>query len=56
MLPTIYSAVANVAGKYFFDAGTVVSTDCIDGVHFTAATNKILGETVAKEVRGILNR
>jgi lysophospholipase L1-like esterase len=53
-LATIYSAITATAQEHFFDAGSVISSDGIDGVHFTAKTNKKLGETVAKEVKKIL--
>lgn len=53
-LPEVYSGVAAVAGEHFFDAGTVIETDGIDGIHFTAAANKTLGEAVAGEVNKIL--
>lgn len=53
-LPPIYAAITKAAGEYFFDAGSVISSDGIDGVHFTAATNKKLGNAVAEKVRQIL--
>lgn len=53
-LPEIYSGIAAVAGEHFFDAGTVIETDGIDGIHFTAAANATLGEAVAGEVNKIL--
>ena len=53
-LPPLYAAVAKMAGEQSFDAGTVVSTDGIDGIHFSAETNRKLGEAVAAEVKRIL--
>ena len=53
-LPTVYAAIAEAAGEHFFDAGSVVSTDGVDGIHFTAGTNATLGAAVAEEVRKIL--
>ncbi len=53
-LPEVYAGIAAVAGEHFFDAGTVIETDGIDGIHFTAAANKTLGEAVAGEVNKIL--
>ncbi len=54
-LPKVYSAIATAAGEHFFDAGSVIATDGIDGVHFTAPTNKKLGEAVARKVLEVLN-
>jgi lysophospholipase L1-like esterase len=51
--PRIYSALAAFTGSHFFDAGTVISTDGIDGVHFTAANNRDLGLALAERVREI---
>jgi lysophospholipase L1-like esterase len=53
-LPEIYAAIAAAAGESFFDAGTVIETDGVDGIHFTAETNRALGEAVAGRVREIL--
>ena len=38
----------------FFDAGSVISTDGSDGVHFTERNNRDLGDALADEVRRIL--
>lgn len=53
-LPEVYAGIAAVAGEHSFDAGSVIETDGIDGIHFTAAANKTLGEAVAGEVKKIL--
>jgi lysophospholipase L1-like esterase len=45
---------ADVANLPFLDAGKVIATDGIDGVHFTAEAQKKLGEAVAKKVLHIL--
>ena len=45
---------AAVANLPFLDAGQVIATDGIDGVHFTADAQKKLGEAVAKKVLHIL--
>jgi len=55
-LPPLYEAIATTAREHFFDAGTVVSTDGVDGVHLTAAPNVTLGEAVADAVRDALQR
>ncbi len=55
-LPAIYAAIADAAGEYFFDAGSVVSTDGVDGIHFTAETNRMLGQALAEEVIAVLKQ
>lgn len=52
-LPRIYRALAAFTGSHFFDAGSVISTDGVDGVHFTADNNRDLGVALATEVRKI---
>lgn len=49
-----FEAVAQAAGVGFFDAGSVVSTDGVDGVHLTAETQRTLGAAMAEQVRGAL--
>jgi lysophospholipase L1-like esterase len=51
--PLIYSALADFTGSHFFDAGSVISTDGIDGVHFTRENNRDLGIALAGKVREI---
>jgi lysophospholipase L1-like esterase len=46
-MPDAYRRVAEAAGAAFFDAGTAIQTDGVDGVHFTAATQRKLGEAMA---------
>jgi len=53
-LPAVYEAMATAAGEAFFDAGSVVSTDGVDGIHFTADTNRVLGAAVAEQVMRLL--
>lgn len=53
-LPAVYQAIATAAGEHFFDAGSVIQTDGVDGIHFTAETNATLGAAVAAEVQSIL--
>lgn len=53
-LPAVYEAIASAADEHFFDAGSVVSTDGVDGIHFTADTNRTLGAAVAEEVKQLL--
>lgn len=49
-----YAALADFNKIDFLDAGSVVSTEGVDGVHFTAENNRDLGVAVAKKVRSIL--
>ncbi len=42
---------AENAGVLFFDAGSVISTDGSDGIHFSAKTHRVLGEAVAAFVK-----
>lgn len=55
-LPEIYRGISQLAGEHFFDAGAVIETDGVDGIHFTAETNATLGRAVAAEVQRILAR
>ena len=51
--PALRDAAA-VANLPFLDAGKVIGTDGIDGIHFSAEAQKKLGEAVAKRVLPIL--
>jgi lysophospholipase L1-like esterase len=51
--PALRDAAA-VANLPFLDAGKVIGTDGIDGIHFSAEAQKKLGEAVAKKVLPIL--
>ncbi|MDQ0472385.1 GDSL-type esterase/lipase family protein [Labrys wisconsinensis] len=53
-LAAAYRAVAEAAGAAFFDAGSVIGTDGVDGVHFTAETQHRLGTALAEAVRAAL--
>ena len=53
-MPAAYRQIAEAAGASFFDAGTVIRTDGVDGVHFTAETQRKLGEAMAGQVRAAL--
>ena len=50
-LPGLYAAIATAAGAVFLDAGTVISTDGLDGLHLSAAAQAALGRAVAETVR-----
>lgn len=49
-----YASVAAMADEHAFDAGSVIETDGVDGIHFTAEANRALGQAVAAEVERIL--
>ena len=53
-LPRVYSALASFMKVPFFDAGTVIGTDGVDGVHFTEENNRDLGVALAEQVRNLL--
>ena len=42
-------------GVAFFDAGSVISSSDLDGIHFEAAEHGKLGQAVAEKVRELLN-
>lgn len=46
-LATAYAEVCREHGCQFFDAGTVVATSDIDGVHLDGAAHTVLGQTLA---------
>jgi hypothetical protein len=45
-----YKALAEFMKVEFFDAGSVFSTDAVDGIHFTAKNNADLGIALAGKV------
>jgi lysophospholipase L1-like esterase len=53
-LPKLYEAAATMGGAEFLNAGSVVSTDGVDGLHLTAESQKKLGMAVAQKVKEIL--
>ncbi|AQA02817.1 hydrolase [Mycobacterium sp. MS1601] len=53
-LARVYSALASFMKVPFFDAGSVISTDGVDGIHFTEANNRDLGVALAEQVRALL--
>lgn len=54
-LASQYQALASFMKVEFFDAGSVISTDGVDGIHFTAENNADLGAALAKKVSGIFS-
>lgn len=53
-LAEVYSALASFMKVAFFDAGSVMSTDGVDGIHFTEANNRDLGVALSDQVRLLL--
>lgn len=53
-LARVYSALASFMKVPFFDAGSVITTDGVDGIHFTEANNRDLGVALAEQVRALL--
>jgi len=51
-----YSALASFLKVDFLDAGAFVSTDGVDGIHFSADTNVTLGKAIARKVVEIFDR
>ncbi|MCX7037552.1 MAG: SGNH/GDSL hydrolase family protein [Spirochaetes bacterium] len=49
-----YAQVAAEHGCAFLDAGSVIRSSDLDGIHFDEKEHRALGEAVAKEVRKIL--
>ena len=49
-LGEMYLALASFLGIAFFDAGSVISTDGVDGIHLSARNNLDLGAALAGEV------
>ena len=54
VLAAQYEALANFFKVPFLDAGEVIRTDGVDGVHLTAEANITLGRAVADKVRTLL--
>ena len=53
-LPPLFAAAAQAAGAAFLDAGTVIATDGVDGVHLSADMQRRLGLAVAEAVGELL--
>ena len=52
-LPPLYAALAAARGIGFFDAGSVIAVSPVDGIHYDAATHRVLGAAVAQAVAGL---
>ncbi|HQN65209.1 MAG TPA: SGNH/GDSL hydrolase family protein [Methylophilus sp.] len=53
-LAAAYQKVCDEAGCHFFDAGSVVSSSVIDGVHLDKAEHAVLGDTLSKIVLSLM--
>ena len=53
-LGKLYGDLADFMKVHFLDAGAVISTDGVDGIHFTEDNNAALGKAVARQVREVL--
>ena len=53
-LPALFEAFVKMGGAEFLNAGLVVSTDGVDGLHLTAESEKKLGVAVATKVKEML--
>ena len=53
-LGPLYKALAEFMKCDYFEAGSVVTTEGVDGIHFTEENNLALGEALAEKVRQIL--
>lgn len=53
-LAGLYRALADFSGVAYFDAGSVISTDGVDGIHFSEQNNLDLGHALVPVVRDLL--
>jgi lysophospholipase L1-like esterase len=54
LLPPLYAEVAKAAGVGFLDAGTVIATDGVDGLHLSVEMQRRLGLALADALRPLL--
>jgi lysophospholipase L1-like esterase len=54
-LGKLYRDLADFMKVHFLNAGDIISTEGIDGIHFSEQNNKELGSAVKKKVEEILN-
>ncbi|MEO1797338.1 MAG: hydrolase, partial [Pseudomonadota bacterium] len=52
----LYGDLADFMKVHFLDAGAHITTDGVDGIHFTPENNRVLGEAIAAKVRAIFAR
>ena len=53
-LAGLYRSLADFMKCEFFEAGSVISTDGVDGIHWTEQNNADLGKALAEKVRSVL--
>jgi lysophospholipase L1-like esterase len=53
-LAQVYGAMASFVRVPFFDVGAVISTDGVDGVHFTEQNNRDLGVALSEQAARLL--
>lgn len=53
-LSRLYKAAAEFMGVAYLDAGSVISTDGVDGIHFTPQNNADLAEAIYAEIAELL--
>lgn len=53
-LADAYEALASFVKVPFFDAGSAITTDGVDGIHFTEENNHDLGIALSEKVRTVL--
>ena len=53
-LAAAYRRVCEEAGCHFFDAGSVITTSDVDGVHLDLAQHRVLGEAMANVVNPLI--
>lgn len=51
----LYGDLADFMKVDFFDAGSVITTDGVDGIHFTEDNNRDLGMAIAAKVKEMLD-
>ena len=53
-LGDLYSEIAIHRGIEFFDAGKIIATSTVDGVHFENEAHQALGAALAKKIKTII--
>ena len=53
-LAEVYRAMTSFVKVPFFDAGSAISTDGVDGLHFTGQNNRDLGAALSEQVTRLL--
>lgn len=53
-LGRLYGALAEFMGVGFIDVGQLITTDGVDGIHWTPENNEVVGKAVAAKVKEIL--